>query len=244
MSPRLLAFLVHLAASAAVLVAIVAVVLFWWYPVPMLDLQGGMEVMLIILLVDLILGPSLTSVVYRPGKKSLKLDLSMIVLFQLVALAYGVNSIRAQRPDYLAFTFDRFFVVSVTDAIGTLPSRSSLPIWRGDIPIGTTPVTPFTTSKSLDELEVVSEENNIIPPLALIAAEIGNFPGTTVRPTKENGQALKNIPDGALRGRGLAIVQRAGLSPELVRAYRVIGRKGTAIALVEVNNGQIIDIFH
>jgi hypothetical protein len=238
MSPRLRAFLVHLAASAA---AVVAAVLRWWYPGPMLSLQGGMGVMLLILSVDLILGPALTGLVYQPGKKSLKFDLSMIVLFQVIALAYGVNSIKAQRPVYLAFTFDRFFVVSAADAVGTLPAQMSLPNWRGSIPIGTAPVTALTTSKSLDELEGLSE-NNLIPPLAIVANEIQDYPARSVRPTTENGRALAEIPEGSLRSKALVLMNQAGLAPELVRAYRVVGRRGTATALVELHSGRILDI--
>lgn len=241
MPPRLRAFLVHLAASAAVLGAVVAAVLLWWYPGPMLSIQGGMGIMLLILSVDLVLGPALTGLVYKPGKKSLKFDLSMIVLFQVVALAYGINSIKAQRPAYLAFTFDRFFVVSAADAVGTLPAQASLPNWRGNIPIGTAPATALTTSKSLDELETLSE-NNLIPPLAIVANDIEDYPGRTVRPTQENGRTLAEIPEEPLRVKARALAARAGLSPEAVRAYRVVGRKSSATALVELSTGRILDI--
>jgi hypothetical protein len=57
----------------------------------------------------------LTFVVYVPGKKSLKFDLSVIVLLQVSALVYGLYTIHSERPAYMVFALDRFNVVAGKD---------------------------------------------------------------------------------------------------------------------------------
>jgi hypothetical protein len=50
-------------------------------------------------------------VVYRPGKKSLRFDLSVIALLQLVAFSYGIFTVAEGRPAWLVFSADRFDLV-------------------------------------------------------------------------------------------------------------------------------------
>lgn len=58
--------------------------------------------------VDVVLGPLLTLIVFKPGKPSLKFDMSVIVLVQLVALLCGATIIYQQRPTFTVFGMDRF----------------------------------------------------------------------------------------------------------------------------------------
>jgi len=51
-----------------------------WYPPPLFQLLGGFELLLLIVAVDIALGPLLTLVVFKSGKKRLKFDLSVIAL--------------------------------------------------------------------------------------------------------------------------------------------------------------------
>jgi len=51
------AFLIHLGVSLALFLALVAIVVFLWYPGPLLTLEGGWEGMRIIAIVDLVLPP-------------------------------------------------------------------------------------------------------------------------------------------------------------------------------------------
>ena len=56
-----------------------------------------------LLAIDVILGPLLGLLVYKEGKKSLKFDLSVIILIQIAALCYGVFSIEQGRPAWLVY---------------------------------------------------------------------------------------------------------------------------------------------
>lgn len=107
----LAAGLIHLSASALVALIAVCVVCFVWYPAPFHIAVGVMDVFLILLGVDVIIGPLLTMVVYRPGKKSLHFDLMTIAILQLSAFSYGMWTVAEGRPVWLVFNVDRFDLV-------------------------------------------------------------------------------------------------------------------------------------
>lgn len=108
---RLRAGLIHLSISAVVAVIAVGVVFLLWYPQPLHVAVGVTEIFFIVLGVDVIIGPLLTTVVYRPGKKSLRFDLSTIALLQVVAFAYGLWTVAEGRPAWLVYNADRFDLV-------------------------------------------------------------------------------------------------------------------------------------
>lgn len=115
MSARFRAFGWHLSASALVALLTLLLVFFVWYPAPLHDAVGVTRIFLILLTVDVILGPLLTLLVYKPGKKTLVFDLSVIVLLQIAALFYGLSAVAEGRPAWLVFSADRFDLVRVLD---------------------------------------------------------------------------------------------------------------------------------
>ncbi len=58
------------------------------------------------------LGPILTWVLYTPGKKGLWLDMTVISLLQVAALAWGIKALHDHRPAFMVHTLDRFELVS------------------------------------------------------------------------------------------------------------------------------------
>jgi len=86
-----------------------------WYRWPLFRIAGGSGLTLILAGVDMTLGPLITLVVFKSGKKGLKFDLAVIALLQATALAYGVHVVYAARPVYLVFAFDRFNVMTAED---------------------------------------------------------------------------------------------------------------------------------
>lgn len=69
MNPRFQAFALHLAISALIALAVIGLVFFIWYPAPLASATGVTRIFLLLLAVDVILGPSLTLLVNKPGKK-------------------------------------------------------------------------------------------------------------------------------------------------------------------------------
>jgi len=102
------AALIHLSLSALVIGLFFLTLYSIWYPQPFFAISGVVEPLKLLVMVDVIVGPLLTFVVYKKGKKTLKLDLSVIVLMQIFALAYGANTIYQGRPSLLVFNNGQF----------------------------------------------------------------------------------------------------------------------------------------
>jgi hypothetical protein len=109
------AFRIHLSASALVVGMLLAIIFFLWYPAPYFEAKGAWSVIRLLVGVDLILGPALTLVLFRPRKPGLLFDLSVIATIQLTALIYGTTVIYQERPYYTVFAVDRFEILAYRD---------------------------------------------------------------------------------------------------------------------------------
>jgi hypothetical protein len=110
-----LAAAIHLSGSVLV-AALTAILVFGlWYPFPYRDLAGGRELFLLVISVDIVLGPLLTLVLFSPSKmpKELWRDLTIVVVIQLFALGYGVWTVWQARPLFLVAEVDRFKVIAL-----------------------------------------------------------------------------------------------------------------------------------
>jgi hypothetical protein len=110
---------IHLSISLAI-GTVVGVLLFeFWYPPPYFRADGGSELILLLVGVDLCVGPLLTLLVFRVGKRGLRFDLTAIAIMQAIALIYGMSVVSKSRPIFLVGVVDRFVLVAadeVTDA--------------------------------------------------------------------------------------------------------------------------------
>jgi hypothetical protein len=109
------AFAIHLSLSVAVGVAVLALLFCVWYPQPYFVAAGGQHLVLVLLSVDLVLGPLLTLILFKSGKKGMLFDLWTIGILQFAALVYGLNVIAESRPVFIAASVDRFTVVAAND---------------------------------------------------------------------------------------------------------------------------------
>ena len=119
MTPRIKFFLVHIITSVIIAFLLTLLVLFIWYPSPLATAVGVTYIFLMLLIIDVILGPLLGLLVYKEGKKTLKFDLSVIILIQIAALCYGVFSIEQGRPVWLVYNVDRFELVRKNELVDT-----------------------------------------------------------------------------------------------------------------------------
>ena len=95
---RAMAFVVHFSASVVVGLATFGLIWLVWYPPPLLQTQGILDIYALLLMVDVVAGPTLTFLIFNKAKKSLKFDLAVIVVLQLSALVYGLNTVYQGRP--------------------------------------------------------------------------------------------------------------------------------------------------
>ena len=77
---KLKAFGAHLLISAVVFTIIIVLAVWMWYPPPLYWIDGGPQITLLAALVDIIAGPLLTLIVYRPHKPRLVMNLVVIAL--------------------------------------------------------------------------------------------------------------------------------------------------------------------
>jgi len=133
MSKRLKFFLSHLIISVFIALLVLVLVFFVWYPSPLATAVGVTQIFLMMLAIDVIIGPLLGLLVYKEGKKTLNFDLSVIILIQIVALGFGVYSIEQGRPAWIAYNVDRFELVRknemITDHIEQALPKFQQPSW-------------------------------------------------------------------------------------------------------------------
>lgn len=109
---------IHLSISALIGVATLALMLFLWYPPPFFFGMGANELALLIVGVDIAIGPLATLIVFNPRKKSLKqllFDLAVIAALQIGALVYGIYAMHQGRPVFTVFTGEYLAVVSAVE---------------------------------------------------------------------------------------------------------------------------------
>jgi hypothetical protein len=123
-----IAFLVHFIVSLLIIGIFVGVVLLSWYPYPFSRIESVWDILRVIILVDVVLGPLITLIIYKKDKPSLKFDLSLIAAVQIVALSWGAYVTFQQRPVYLVLYTDFFSVVPATDADMDYVSSNKLPV--------------------------------------------------------------------------------------------------------------------
>ncbi len=114
---KLKATSIHLLISLLIFAGILYLIFFQWYPEPFFTAQGGWQGIQLMAVVDLVLGPSLTFIVFNHLKKrkEIILDLTLIALVQFTALAWGGYSVYMQRPIALVHWGDTFYTVTCDD---------------------------------------------------------------------------------------------------------------------------------
>lgn len=119
---------IHLIGSVTLATLVAWLLLFLWYPSPYSHMAGGLKLLFILISVDVVLGPSLTFVVFdvKKPRGELVRDIAIICFIQLCGLAYGLHTVYIARPVALVLEVTQFRVVSAIDVkkdeLDTAPS--------------------------------------------------------------------------------------------------------------------------
>jgi hypothetical protein len=167
----------HFLISLFVGLLLLALCWFIWYPAPMLLAIGGHEIFLLVVGIDVILGPLLTLVAFKSGKKSLKFDLAVIALLQIGALAYGVSTLLEARPAYVAALGGHFQVVQATEVTDANLAKAKTELsWWGPLWVGTKAPTERADIDAVNDVAIVGAGRGHFPqlhiPYATMSAEI------------------------------------------------------------------------
>lgn len=106
------AFSIHLGLCAALYFVLLYLILFHWYPQPYFAADGGWQGIRLITGVDLVLGPLLTLIVFKPGKPGLRRDLTMIGVLQIVAIVWGTWLVYEQRTAMVTYAYGSFYTLN------------------------------------------------------------------------------------------------------------------------------------
>lgn len=91
----------HFIISALFILLFCSFVYFVWYQQVYFNVSGVIAPLKLLFVVDVVLGPLLTLVIYKQGKKHLKLDLTLIAAFQLIAFGYGAYHVFLGKPSLI-----------------------------------------------------------------------------------------------------------------------------------------------
>lgn len=106
---------IHLSISIFVGLLTLALLFLVWFPQPYFEAAGGQHLIIVLLGVDLVLGPLLTLILFRSGKRGMVFDLWMIGIVQSTALVYGLYVIAEARPVFIVGVVDRFNLIAAAD---------------------------------------------------------------------------------------------------------------------------------
>lgn len=240
--PRLQAAAFHLGASACVAALAALLVFGLWFRWPYREISGGTELFLIVIAVDVCLGPLITLAVFDRAKgwPVLRRDLAIVVGLQLAGLAYGLWTVHLARPVHLVFELDRFRVVHAVDIPVDLedkvPRGIDSPTWTGPTLLA---VRPFrnpgesvqATMVALGGIHLAARPDLWEPYVAARGAVLqAARPAADLR-RRFPGEA--SVIDEAIRSTG---------RPEAQLAYLpVVARKATAwTALIDVRSAEVL----
>lgn len=117
---KIKAFFTHFLLSAALALVAGVVIAFYWYPSIFLYISNGSQIILLIIIIDVFLGPIISLIIFsaKKNRRALILDYTIIGILQIAALCYGLWIAYESRPQFLVFEYKNFYVVHASD-IGT-----------------------------------------------------------------------------------------------------------------------------
>ncbi len=231
---------IHLLFSLLIIGIFLLIVYFIWYPYPLYITEGVSKITLLLSGVSLIAGPLLTFIIYKKNKKYLLLDLLVIIVLQLSAFLYGAFVIAQGRPVYIVFATDVFKTVAPnTIDIGSLNNQDlKYSLFSGPVYVyASAPTDPKKRSELLlstlsggkdieklpeyyqdhkQQLFMVQRKNNIA-----YINKLHAYPQLYIQLTR--------------------IQKKNHLNNNTTGLYAFFGYKKTAIAVVNLKDGEIVD---
>jgi hypothetical protein len=107
-------FLSHLSISFLISLIAVGVIFYIWYPYPA-QAVGVTQLFIMLIVIDVIVGPIMTFLIYKKDFNVFKIDLAIIVIIQVAAFLYGFYSIAQGRPAWIVFNQNKFELVRANE---------------------------------------------------------------------------------------------------------------------------------
>ena len=235
---------IHLALSAVVLAPVLSVAVLLWYPGAFFRGLGGAHLAMLLVAVQLCLGPLVTFSVFVPGKKHLRFDLAAIAVLQAAALAYGTWVLFGARPAYVVFVKDAFKVATAIEledaelAAASAPEYARLPRTGPRFLAARLP----TSRDELERLMFAGATYGIdlhqLPRYYIPYAEGRMEILASSRPLEGPAGALAADRSGALA----EYLRSSGRSAASLRHLPVLSRRGEMSALVDASDAGVVAV--
>lgn len=141
MTKRIKYLFIHFTLSLFLALAITVFIKTQWYPSSLFKATGVLPIFIAIIVVQVVLWPLLSLFVYKENKKSLRFDLSTILILQMAFWVFSLYALAQGRPAWIAYTLERFELVKVNEIIPTdldnINSDFKSPTWTGPQFVGT-----------------------------------------------------------------------------------------------------------
>lgn len=241
MPTRRRAAILHLLFSAGATLVASLVVFLVWFPPPFAQIAGGFQLFLLVVSVDVVIGPALTAVVASPGKsrREFVFDVAVIVVVQCAALGYGAYTMALARPVALVHEVDLFRLVSAADLEASSLAKSQpqfqILSWRG--PRLIVAVKPERLDEQLRsiELSLAGVQLAMLPEYWRDYDKYVDLVWSSARPIQ---LLLARYP--AATADVAKAAAASGESPQALRFLPLVARRKGWVALVALRNATIV----
>lgn len=234
---RVKVFLIHLFLSVLIAAISLIIVFMVWHPASLAKAVGVTHIFIMMLGIDMVLGPLLTLIVAKKDKKSLKFDLGVIIVLQLAAFIYGIYNIAISRPVYIAFDTIRFEVVQANNIpeVSLKGARSPYNIlgWGRPKFVG---VTPAENAEQKNNRTFVELETGVAPSMQ------PNLYVPLERQWAAINSSAKGLNDLYQRNSKSAVDKIRQQYPVATKWLPLKAYEQDMVVLIDGNNNDIIDI--
>lgn len=228
--------------SLSVLVAALAALLVFvlWFPYPYREISGGRELFVLMVTVDIIMGPMITLAIFDVRKPwtELRRDLLIVVLMQLSALGYGLWTVAMARPVHMVFEIDRFRIVHAIEIpdemLASTPAGINALPYTGPTLLG---LRPFKDSKESMDATVAALQGVSLSSRPDLWQSYDASRKDVLSVAKPVAQLKQRFP-AQVAAIDAALVER-GASADAAEYLSLAGRKSFWTVLVDGRNGDI-----
>ncbi len=231
---------IHLLISLVIVCTVAAYIIYFWYPLPLMNMAKADKLLMMMAGIDLIVGPLLTLIVYKHGKASLKMDLTVIAVIQAAFLSIGLYTMFESRPVFLVASSKMFDLVFATDITPerlekAQSSFKSLTIAKPALVGAKMPTDNIEKMKIISSALAGQGDLQTMPQYYVDYQEL--IPEILVN-------ALPLTESKELSANALSILIKAaegyGYRPENVRYMNLGSSRGFAVMLIDAKTAQVI----
>jgi hypothetical protein len=231
----------HLLASAAIAGLGALLIFRIWYPAPFDQVAGGTGLFVLLVSVDVVLGPALTLVAASRGKPvaEFRRDMTVIVMLQVAAFVYGLYAVALARPVFESFEIDRLRVVTAVDLedidVSRAPAELRALPWLGPKRIAAVrPDDPGETMKSI-ELALAGRDLSLQPQSWRSYESQQDAAWSRARPVRELAARYPQV-----RGQLTQIALAAGTAPSELRFLPLVSRRVSWVAVIASGGKRVV----